>query len=686
MESGRSGMSGQATQVGLVTVPQPIAFYRLVITIDVCYRSYFSLFPTTISLRHIPSLLFVVPLSHYMQTRRRVITYKSRNRRKRNQDDEPNHVLTSPLPEIDKDETTLSEMNRRMRKRSRLLAASSIPDLSVIAGTSKDSASTKSSKRPRIGDGASVTSGPLSTVFNAELHANSFQTPLTSVLPSGKYTSSGSLNHRPASSLSPVPLTKPAFNSGAKENLVTSRPQTDLASPFNSHSNSRNVSPKKTQSKPKPTKRPRAKSRTLSAHLTENREIAAPATDAASPPDRKKPKTLHHGRNPSLPSFAVDDPPDWLNYAEAKPRKSVRGSGRRNVRGSSCLISSVSGPRSQPRPQLLPIHHPSFSLEVPLAFSTPPANRHLGRSPQDSGWSNTNLIWKFLDTDIEGDDEDVEMADAEAFTPDSASRAPRTTNTRRQTVHVSHDSLFSSMEISDSGSVSTITGILTRAPGDDTAVNRNELSNGTGLTSAMSLTGILEPTDTDKLPTLGRAFEHTRDDAGGFDWMADDEKVSNALAEDQPKDRNTRKKPATPCLDDLEALGAKVSEMNLEAPLNRSRSMPTVAENNQAHQEEKPMAGSSTNVAERVSRKRSDTIKASDYNADRLPQPKVVWLKPAPVPKRKAPTRKRSGTVTQRDFQTSVRVCKDGRITRIDDGLPLSPQKDDESDDELLLK
>lgn len=113
--------------------------------------------------------------------------------------------------------------------------------------------------------------------------------------------------------------------------------------------------------------------------------------------------------------------------------------------------------------------------------------------------------------------------------------------------------------------------------------------------------------------------------------------------------------------------------------------MPSVAENGQARQE-KPVAGTSKNVAERVSRKRSDTIRASDYNVDRLPQPKVIWLKPAPAPKRKAPVRKRSGTVTQRDYQVSVRVGKDGRITKIDDGLPLSPQKDDESDDELLLK
>jgi len=120
------------------------------------------------------------------------------------------------------------------------------------------------------------------------------------------------------------------------------------------------------------------------------------------------------------------------------------------------------------------------------------------------------------------------------------------------------------------------------------------------------------------------------------------------------------------------------------APLDRSRSMPSAAENGHAHKE-KPVAGSSKDVAERA-RKRSDTIRASDYNASRLPQPKVIWLKPAPAPKRKAPTRKRSGTVTQRDFQASVRVCRDGRVVKIDDGLPLSPQKDDESDDELLLK
>lgn len=123
------------------------------------------------------------------------------------------------------------------------------------------------------------------------------------------------------------------------------------------------------------------------------------------------------------------------------------------------------------------------------------------------------------------------------------------------------------------------------------------------------------------------------------------------------------------------------------APLDRSRSMPSAAGDNHTHQEKgKPAAGSSKNAAGRVNRKRSDTIRASDYNADRLPQPKVVWLKPAPASKRKVPTRKRSGTVTQRDFQANVRVCKDGRVVKIDDGLPLSPQKDDESDDELLLK
>ena len=266
-----------------------------------------------------------------MQPRRKIITYKSRNRRKRDQDDEQNRFLTSPLSEIDKDETTLPEMNRRMGKRSRLLAASSVPDLSAIADTSTDPAPARNSKRSRAGDDAPATSGPLSTVFNAELHSNSFQTPLTSALPTGKRTPSGYLHHRSASSLSPVPPTKPVFNSVAKENFANSQLQTYLASPFNSQPNSRTASPIKSQSKPKPTKRPRAKSRILSAHLPENREITAPATDTAPSPDRKKAKTLHHGGNPSLPSFAVDDSPEWLNYAGAKPARPVRGGRRRIV-------------------------------------------------------------------------------------------------------------------------------------------------------------------------------------------------------------------------------------------------------------------------------------------------------------------------------------------------------------------
>ena len=503
-----------------------------------------------------------------MQPRRKLVTYKGRNRRKRDQDEEPNHLLTSPLSEIDKDETTLPEMNRRMGKRSRLLAASSVPDFSAIAGASKDPASARSSKRPRAGDDASVTSGPLSTVFNAELDANSFQTPLTAALLTGKHTPPGYSHNRPASSLSPVPLTKPVFNFVAKENVANSQHQVYLASPFNSQPNSRNVSPLKSQFKPKPTKRPRAKSRTLSTHLPENREITAPTTDAAPSPDRKKAKTLHHGRNPSLPSFAVGDSPEWLNYAGAKPKKTVRGGRRWGVRGSSRSISSVSSSGSQPRPQLLPIHHPSFSLEVPLAFSTPPANRRLGRSPQSSiNWSNANFTQKFSDTDVEGDVADVEMADAYGSTADSASRAPCSTKTRRQTVHVSHDSLFSSMEISDSGSASTITGIPAGASGKNTTADRNmgnEPSGCTALTSAMSLTGILDPTDTNKLLTLGQAFDPTRDDAGGPDWMADDESVPNFPTKNQPKNRSPYKLSTANCLDDLEVLGAKVSEMNLE--------------------------------------------------------------------------------------------------------------------------
>lgn len=452
-----------------------------------------------------------------------------------------------------------------MGKRSRLLAASSVPDPSVIADTSKDSILVRSSKRPRVrGDGENASHGPLSTVFNAELHANSFQTPVTSTLPSGKHASPGSLNRYAASSLSPVPLSKPAFNAVAKENLVTSRPQTNLASPFNSHPNSRNTSPTKPQSKPKPTKRPRAKSRTLSAHLPENRDFAASTTDAAPSPNRKKAKTLHHGRNPSLPSFTVDDSPDWLNYAEVKPRKKpLRASGRRIVQGSSYSISNIASSGSQPRPHLLPIHHSSFSLELPLAFSTPPANRRYGRSPQDSvDWYEINMTRKFSDTDADDEDVDVDMADAEPFTPDSASRAPHTTNSRRQTIHISHDSLFSSMEVSDSGS--TTIGIPARGDIATDGIVGNELSNRPASDSVMSLTGILKPTDTNKLPNLGQAYEQTSDDAGGPDWMTDDETTSIPLVENRPKDKSAHKRSSATYLEDLEALGAKVSKMNLE--------------------------------------------------------------------------------------------------------------------------
>ena len=504
---------------------------------------------------------FVDLLCRLMQTRRKVVTYKGRNRRKREKDDDPDPAPTSPLSELDKDETTLSEMSRRIGKRSRLLAAPSALDLPAFTDTKNDSAPARSSKRSRVENAAAVTSGPLSTVFDAKLHANSFQTPVTSVLPLRKRASSELFDRGSASSLFLVPLTKLTFHSGFKENLVTSQPHIDLASPFNSQPNSRNASPTKSQPKPKPTKRSRAKSRTLSAHLPENHDFATTATDAPPSPDRKKAKTLHHGRNPSLPSFAVDDSPDWLNYAEAKPRKPVRGNGRRNVRGSSRSTFSVSSSGSQPRPQVLPIHHTSFSLEVPLAFSTPPANRYFDSSPQDSvDWGKRSLIRRFLDADAE--DEDVEMADAEPSTPDSASRAPNITKTRLQTVHISRDSLFSSMEISGSGSASTITGAPVHVSGDQTVGDKSPGS--TMLASVMSLTRTLDPTDNIKFPNLCQTSEQTCGATGEFDRMLGDDGVSNTLAGSQLGNKSTRNRSPGSCLDDLEALGARVSEMNLE--------------------------------------------------------------------------------------------------------------------------
>ena len=129
------------------------------------------------------------------------------------------------------------------------------------------------------------------------------------------------------------------------------------------------------------------------------------------------------------------------------------------------------------------------------------------------------------------------------------------------------------MEISNSGSVSAIAGIPIDVSGYGTTADRtvgNELPSRSASNSVMSLTGVLEPTDTNKLPILGQAFEQSHDDAGGSDWMTDNEMVPNALIENRPKLKSSRKKSSATCIDDLEALGAKVSEMNLEG-LVRSR-------------------------------------------------------------------------------------------------------------------
>jgi hypothetical protein len=80
----------------------------------------------------------------------------------------------------------------------------------------------------------------------------------------------------------------------------------------------------------------------------------------------------------------------------------------------------------------------------------------------------------------------------------------------------------------------------------------------------MSLTGTLEPTDAKGLLNLSPTFGQAHDDAGGIEWMADEEGVPNVLAEDQRRGQSSYRKSSLACLDDLEALGTKVSEMNLE--------------------------------------------------------------------------------------------------------------------------
>jgi hypothetical protein len=79
-------------------------------------------------------------------------------------------------------------------------------------------------------------------------------------------------------------------------------------------------------------------------------------------------------------------------------------------------------------------------------------------------------------------------------------------------------------------------------------------------------------------------------------------------------------------------------------------------------------------------RKRRDTIRASD------PRQGHVEVKVASAKKANG-RRTRSGTLTQSSYQASMqmRVNKAGQVVRIDDGLPLTPQKDGETDDELLL-
>ena len=107
---------GSVAVIALEPSTTPVGSNFVIDAVPITPQSREPLFPSTISLWPTSGPLLVVPVRHYMQTRRNVTTYKSRNRRKRDQDEKLNHILTSPLSEIDKDGTTISEMNCRMRK------------------------------------------------------------------------------------------------------------------------------------------------------------------------------------------------------------------------------------------------------------------------------------------------------------------------------------------------------------------------------------------------------------------------------------------------------------------------------------------------------------------------------------------------------------------------------------------
>lgn len=359
---------------------------------------------------------------------------------------------SSPLPELSpsKHDVTLSEMSRRMKKRSR----------QVVAGpqhveNDTDDRLSKKLKRPSELDLRSIAQmSPVPTVPSTPVHQHGGLTlPLDtqqiydSLFETPSHPSDAQLikSYAEPDQLSPLPVARRMLSRTSSRNLKENSGsyRQGLASPFTSRPASRASSPRRASKTPG--KRPlHLKSRTLSSSFIKQQVKPADVTRSASSRRHEDttfdsifsptthgpaPALSSHSRTgsiPVMPSSLLDHIPaqDWLVPAKALSRS----------------------PPSLEDMQLdhIAAEHPSFYLDEPARISTPPRKRRTTVTlknfrPSVAESHHLDSISMDLTDPVTAAEEDVSVTDAEE------ERGPARPRRRRRTVvHMSGDSIFSS--------------------------------------------------------------------------------------------------------------------------------------------------------------------------------------------------------------------------------------------------
>lgn len=367
-------------------------------------------------------------------------TYARRKSRSKIHDATRTDLPSSPLEELSPtaQDITLSEMSRRMRKRSRLAISGSQEFATRHAAEpmykktkSADSYGDLSALKGSLPSTPATLERPLLPLGTQQIYDSIFETPdITTVNDTIAKTFEAPQG---PDQMSPIPLARRmhmlsrASSRNLKENPGRSL-RLGLASPFSSRPGSRASSPFRA-SKPRPVSH--VKARTLSTNIPKLKNISSSInrpvipfdhdsildnTYATSAPMSVSQPTLHT-RTSSIPvmsSALFDDitPQDWL-----VPPKAL-----------SCSPSASS---NEAELDSFQAEHPSFYFDLPVKASTPSRKRSTTVTQKsflqhnDSALSSSDL------------DSDVVMGDSTSLTLHQPRRR------RRTIVHMSSDSIFS---------------------------------------------------------------------------------------------------------------------------------------------------------------------------------------------------------------------------------------------------